>query len=277
MMKILEANGARIPALGLGTWALRDMACRDIVAQALISGYDHIDTAAMYENEKAVGDGLRASGRDRDSVFITTKVWPTEIRDGAFQQSIDASLSKLGIDQVDLLLIHWPPKDDSVTEWARLLNDAAERGLAKHIGVANFTVALLDRMVEASDRPLVANQVENHPYFDQSKLGAACARHGIALIGYCPLYKAGDLFVKPVIVETAKRHNKTPAQIVLRWHLQHDLAGAIPKTGTVSRLAENLAVFDFELSTDEVARISALAGNGQRLCDFELAPDWDPA
>lgn len=274
-MKVLEANGAKIPAIGLGTYALRDKAGAEVVAHALNHGYDHVDTAAMYDNEAAVGEGIRQSGRARDSIFITTKVWPSEISEGAFQSSVEGSLKRLGLDHVDLLLIHWPPKDDRVEEWARLLNQVAEWGWATNIGVSNFTVRLLDRFVAASERKIAANQVENHPYLDQSKIRVACARHGMALIAYSPLYKGGDLFADPVISELASAHGKTPAQIVLRWHVQHDRAGAIPKTATISRLAENIDIFDFHLSGDEMTRIDALKAKGHRLCDFEFSPKWD--
>ena len=253
-MKILTANGANMPALGLGTWQLRDDTCSELVNEALTAGYRHVDTAIMYENEAAVGEGVRHSGVSRSDVFVTTKVWHNNIVEGRFQSEVENSLKRLETDYVDLLLIHWPPTDNrDFREWARLLNDVAERGWARNIGVSNFTEPMLDKMVEYSDRPIACNQVENHPYLDQSKLRAKCAEHGIALIAYCPLYRLGGLFEEPAIVGAAERHSKTPAQIVLRWHVQHDGAGAIPKTATVSRLSENADIFDFELSNDELA------------------------
>lgn len=276
-MKTLKANGANIPALGLGTYDLREDVCVDMVSRALNSGYRHVDTAAFYENEQAIGEGIRASGRAREDVFLTTKVWPTEVREGEFQRSVEDSLAKLKLAYVDLLLIHWPPKDGDVRGWAKLLNQAADRGWTKHIGVSNFTVPLLDGIVDASDRPIAVNQVENHPYLNQSKLRAACARHGAALIAYCPLYKAGDLFAESAVVSATKQHDKSPAQIVLRWHMQHDGAGAIPKTATPSRMEENIDIFDFELSDDEMTAISKICGANRRICDFEFSPTWDVA
>ncbi len=276
-MKILDVNDAKIPALGLGTWQLRDDACSAIVEEALKVGYTHVDTAIMYENEEAVGAGLKSSGRARDDYFLTTKVWPTDIMDGTYQRAVEASLKRLDVDQVDLLLIHWPPKDGNVKEWARLINEVADRGLTKHLGVSNFTTSQLDAIVEASARPIVCNQVENHPYLNQARLRAACARHSVALIAYCPLFRGGDMFEEPAVTLAAAAHGKSPAQIVLRWHIQHDGAGAIPKTATLARLPENLAIFDFELTGDEMLAISSLVKRHERICDFELSPDWDPA
>lgn len=276
-MKILPANGANIPALGLGTWQLRDEACSTMVEQALRQGYTHVDTAIMYENEVAVGEGMRASGVARDDVFLTTKIWPTDVTEAAFYNAVEASLARLDVGPVDMLLIHWPPKTAEPALWARLMNGAAERGFTKNIGVSNFTIPLLGAMVAASERPIACNQVENHPYLNQSRLRAACAEHGVALIAYCPLYRGGPLFEEPAVLDAAKAHDKSPAQIVLRWHVQHEGAGAIPKTATPSRLAENAAIFDFELTPREMGAISALGSAGERICDFEFSPEWDAA
>ncbi len=273
-MKNLSANGANIPVLGLGTWDLRGETASNMVRAALDGGYSHVDTAAYYENEQAVGEGIKASSRARDQIFLTTKVWPTEVREGDFQRSVEASLKRLDVDHLDLLLIHWPPARHDFREWARLLNDAVERGWTRHIGVSNFTLPLFSGIVEASERPIAVNQVENHPYLDQSRMRDLCARHGVALVAYCPLFRGGDLFEEASIVEAGKAHGKTAAQIVLRWHIQQG-GGAIPKTATPARLAENIDVFDFELSEDEMKAISALVSRQERICDFEFSPDWD--
>lgn len=276
-MKILKANGANIPALGLGTWQMRGDQCSAIVERAIEVGYRHIDTAVMYENEAAVGTGIKASGIDRDELFVTTKIWPSDVVDGTFQETVQASLDRLGLDAVDLLLIHWPPQNDAVEEWARLLNIAAEKGWARNIGVSNFTVSHLDKMVAASERPIACNQIENHPYLDQSKVRAKCAEHGIAVMAYCPLFRGGDLFDEQAIVTAAEAHGKTPAQIVLRWHIEFDGAGAIPKTATPARLEENFDVFDFELSADEMRGLNALMSKHERICDYDFSPVWDDA
>ena len=274
-MITLKANGAEIPALGLGTYALNGAECVDIVSRALKAGYRHIDTAAFYENESEIGEAIAASDVPRDELFVTTKVWPTEVREGAFQKSVEASLGRLGLEQVDLLLIHWPPQNDQVADWARLLCDAAKRGQARHIGVSNFTTALLDQMVDACDVPLVVNQVENHPYLDQSKIRAACARHNMALMAYCPLQKGRELFEDPVIASLAAKYGRNPSQIVLRWHMQHEGAGAIPKTATPKRLIENISIFDFEISDQDMAQIDGLNARHFRVCDYDFSPHWD--
>lgn len=274
-MKILAANGANIPALGLGTFKLLGGQCTDIVLQALDVGYRHIDTAAFYDNEAEIGAALRQTNLAREELFVTTKVWPSEVSDGPFQASVETSLERLGLDHVDLLLIHWPPKNSDVSGWARLLNDAAEKGQTRHIGVSNFTTGHLDAIVQASDRPIAVNQVENHPYLDQSKVRAACARHAIAVMGYCPLGRGQMMLADPVIERIANDHDKSPAQIILRWHVQHESAGAIPKTASPHRLVENLDIFGFQLSATDMASLEELTHRHQRLCDYDFSPDWD--
>ena len=271
----VEANGATIPAIGLGTWELRGDACARIVEQAIATGYRHIDTAIMYENEGAVGQGIRASGIDRDALFVTTKVWPDALTDGAFQDAVRGSLDRLQMERVDLLLIHWPPKGrDDVGEWMRLLNGAAEQGWTRHIGVSNFTVDQLDRAGAASTRALVCNQIEHHPLIDQHKVRAACHRLGLAVTAYCPLARGGSLFEEPAITGPASAHGKSPAQIVLRWQVQSGIV-AIPKTATPERLAENIAVFDFALSDSEMLAIDALRSAHIRICNYQFSPEWD--
>ncbi len=274
-MKILKANGANIPALGFGTWTLKGDECIDLVGKALDAGYRHIDTAKMYDNEIDVGKGISSSNVSREEIFLTSKVWPTDIAEGDLQKSIEASLERLNTPYLDLALIHWPSKTVPMRESMKALNEVKNRGLAKNIGVSNFTNAMIDQAVALSEHPLACNQVENHPYLDQSEMRYTCARHGLALIAYCPLSRGGDLFNEEAIVVAANNHSKTPAQIVLRWHVQHEGAGAIPKTATPSRLMENMNIFDFELSPDELVAISALTSANNRICDFEFSPKWD--
>lgn len=175
-MHRVPANGADIPAIGLGTWTLEDRGASELVAEAIRAGYRHIDTAAMYNNEEAVGEGIRSAGLARDELFVTTKVWPSDIADGDLQRSAEASLGRLGLDHVDLLLIHWPSKTIPLAESIGALNDAHGRGLARHIGVSNFTIAMVDEAVRLSDRPLACNQIEYHPYLDQDRVIAAIPR-----------------------------------------------------------------------------------------------------
>lgn len=272
---VLNANGAAIPALGLGTWALAGDDCVLAVKAALEAGYRHIDTAAMYGNEDAVGAGLRASGVPRDEVFVTTKVWHTDLAPADLRRSAEASLTRLGLDRVDLLLIHWPNAAIPLAGTIGALCGAKRAGLARHVGVANFTVALLDEAVALADEPIVANQCEYHPYLNQDRVLAACRRHGVAFVSYCPLGRA-QAVQDPAIAGIAKAHGRTAAQIILRWHMQQGVA-AIPKSGDRERIRANLDVFDFTLASDEMARISGLARRNGRMVSPATAPRWDAA
>jgi diketogulonate reductase-like aldo/keto reductase len=277
LMHSVNANGASIPALGLGTWTLEDEECSQLVSDALAIGYRHLDTARMYHNEVAVGAGLRASGAARDAVFVTTKVWWTDIAPGDLQRSTEASLKDLGLDHVDLLLIHWPNPNIPLEASIKALNEVKRDGLARHIGVANFPTGLLSKAIELSEAPLVANQVEYHPYLDQSKVMGLCRANEVAIVSYCPLFRDGGLFAERVIQDAAARHGKTPGQIVLRWHVQQEGVVAIPRTTKSARLAENIDIFDFALSAEEMAAISAMTGQNKRICDADFAPEWDAA
>lgn len=265
-----------MPALGLGTWQLRDDTCIDIVSKALDVGYRHVDTAHMYGNEKEVGQGIRAASVPREDIFLTTKVWPTDIGEGDLQRSADTSLSALGTDYVDLLLIHWPNKAIPLAESIAALNAVRTRGLARNIGVSNFTSAMLEEAAALSDAPLACNQVEYHPYLSQKAVHDTAAKLGMAVIAYCPIYKAGSLFDEKAVQEAAAAHGKTAAQIVLRWHMQQNGCGAIPRTSKPERLAENFDIFDFELTHGEMAALSALGSRHQRLVNLSgFAPEWD--
>jgi diketogulonate reductase-like aldo/keto reductase len=274
-MHCVTGNGATIPAIGLGTWTLRGAAATRLVAGAIEAGYRHIDTAAAYDNEAAVGEGLRASGLPRDEIFLTTKVWPTDLAEGDLQRALEASLNRLAVDQVDLALIHWPSKTVPLAESIEALNDVRKRGLARHIGVSNFTVALVEAAVALSESPLACNQIEYHPFLNQDRVLAVCRKHGLAVVSYCPLARGSDLFAHAAIAEAAEKHGKTPAQVVLRWHLQQDGVAAIPRSSKPGRIRENLDVFDFMLDAEETAAIDALRLRNQRICDFDFSPAWD--
>lgn len=273
-MHELDANGARIPALGLGTWQLRGATCRDMVRDALDHGYTHVDTAIMYENETQVGEGIAASSRSRDDVFLTTKVWPDDAGDGDLQRALEGSLARLGTDRVDLVLVHWPSKSIPFAETARALDDVVARGMAVNVGVSNFTVAQVEEAVRECPRPLACNQVEHHPYLDQRRVRRVMDAHGLALVGYCPLFRGGPLFAEPAVQAATEAYGRTPAQIVLRWHVQSGCV-AIPKTATPSRMRENIDVFDFALADDEMAAITGLTARNERLCDYAFSPQWD--
>ncbi len=274
-MHRISANGANIPAIGLGTWTLRDEAASQLVKSALESGYRHIDTAAMYENEAAVGEGLRASGLAREEIFLTTKVWPTDIAEGDLQRSVEASLKRLDLDYLDLVLIHWPSKTIPLADSIKALNEVRDQGWARNIGVSNFTSSLIEEAVALSKNPLACNQVEYHPFLNQSRVMAACKKHGLALVSYCPLARGSDLFALPEIAGPAETHGKTPAQVVLRWHVQQEDVIAIPRSSNPDRIRQNLEIFDFELSPEEMSAIFALRVRNHRICDFDFSPDWD--
>ena len=271
---VVKANGAEIPAIGLGTWQLRGEEGAAAVKSALAAGYRHIDTAAMYGNEEAVGEGLRASGVARDEVFVTTKVWPEDLAPADLRRSAEASLKRLGLSQVDLLLIHWPNAAIPLAGTIRALCEAKRAGLSRHIGVANFTVRLLDEAVSLADEPIVANQCEYHPYLDQSLVRAECRKHGAAFVSYCPIGKA-QVLSEPAIQAIAKAHRRTPAQIVLRWQVQQPGVVAIPKSGDPQRQRENFSVFDFGLTDEEMAAICGLARPGGRMVTPAWSPHWD--
>ncbi len=276
-MHSIAANGANIPAIGLGTWTLDDAAAEAMVAAALRVGYRHIDTAAMYKNEAGVGAGLKAGGVARDKVFVTTKVWPDQTSAGALQASVERSLVKLGLDHVDLILIHWPSKTVPLAESIGALNDVRTRGMARHIGVSNFTIAMVEEAARLSDAPIACNQIENHPLLDQDRVIAACHALGIGVTSYCPLARGGDLFADPAIAGPAARLGVSPAQIVLRWHVQQDGIAAVPRTSNPARLPQNLDVFGLALTAEEMQAISALRSAASRICDFEFSPVWDAA
>ena len=253
---LVIAHGARIPGLGLGTWALRGEECAKSVEAALQLGYRHIDTAAMYGNEREVGQGLRASGVSRDDVFITTKVWSSDIGEGDLQRSAEASLARLQIPIVDLLLIHWPNPTIPLKVSIAALCDAKKRGLARHIGVSNFSIDLMRQAVALSSEPIVANQCECNPRSDQTPLIDECRRRGVAFVSHRPLGK-GALARDPLLTRIGATHGKSAAQAALRWHVQRGLV-AIPKAARREHLEENFAIFDFELSEGEMKEISAM-------------------
>jgi 2,5-diketo-D-gluconate reductase B len=272
-MQFVEANGAKIPAIGLGTWELRGRTCARIVEQALRLGYRHIDTAQAYDNEREVGDGLRASGIRRDDVFVTTKVWTNHFAPNDLERSAKESLVKLRMSEVDLLLLHWPNPQVPLSETLGALARAKQMGLARHIGVSNFTVALIEEATKACPAPLACDQVEYHPYLDQAKVKQACAQNGMALVAYSPVAK-GKIKNDPVLARIGRDHRKSAAQICLRWLVQQNVS-AIPRTSKIERLSENIDIFDFELSDAEMAQIFHLADPRGRMTDFGFAPKWD--
>ena len=273
LMQFVEANGAKIPAIGLGTWELRGRTCARLVEQALKLGYRHIDTAQAYDNEREVGEGLRASKVRRDEVFVTTKIWTTHFAPNDLERSTRESLTRLRLTEVDLLLLHWPNPQVPLAETLGALAHAKKLGMARHIGVSNFTVALVDEAVAACPEPLVCDQVEYHPYLDQTKVREACARHGMAVVAYSPVAK-GRVKKDETLARIGRAHGKTPAQVCLRWLVQQRVA-AIPRTSRIERLSENIDIFDFALSEDEMQQIFRMGTARARLTDYGFAPKWD--
>lgn len=273
-MHTVEANGASIPAIGLGTWTLTGEHCSEIVAEGLRLGYRSVDTAQMYGNEAAVGTGLAASGVARGEIFLTSKIWPDCAASGVLERTAEERLRLLGVDCLDLLLIHWPARDVPVGETMAALAAVKRAGLTRHIGISNYTVRLIEEAVAACPEPLVTNQVEYHPFLSQRAVIEACRRHGLSLTAYCPIAR-GKVFDDPVIGAIARRHGRTAAQVTLRWLIQQDGVIAIPRTATPARLGENLAVSDFTLSDDDMAAISGLAEPGGRMVETAYSPAWD--
>jgi len=269
----LSAHGASIPAIGFGTSSLSD--CGEIVANALKLGYRHIDTAWKYGSERGVGEGMRASGVPRGDIFLCTKVSHEYLRAADFARSVDESLASLGVDYVDLLLVHWPNAEIPLKETMGALAKAKRDGLAHHVGVANFYIALLDAAIALCPEPLVNLQGECHPYIDTTKIVEACRQRGIVFTGYCPLAR-GRLFGDPVLAEIAKRNGRTIAQVALRWIVQRGNIVPIPRSSNPARMAENLDVFSFSLNEDEMKRIGALKRPNGRIADpAGRAPKWD--
>jgi 2,5-diketo-D-gluconate reductase B len=272
-VQFVQANGAAIPVIGLGTWELRGRTCARVIEQAIKLGYRHIDTAQVYENERDVGEGIRASHVARNEIFVTTKVWTTHFAPHNLERSVKESLTRLRMTEVDLLLLHWPNPHVPLEETLGALAHAKRMGLARHIGVSNFTVALIEQAVAACPEPLACNQVEYHPYLDQTAVRAACRAHDLALVAYSPIAK-GSVRGDETLAAIGRSHGKSAAQVCLRWLIQQG-AIAIPRTSKIERLSENIDVFDFELSSDEMAAVSALGRPDGRLTDFGFAPKWD--
>ncbi len=272
-MMYLDAKDAHFPALGLGTWELRGRECSRLVEQAVRLGYRHFDTAQMYGNEREVGEGIRASGIRREEVFVVTKVSPDNLAPNLLVRSVRESLGALRLGQIDLLLLHWPNKGLPLAPTIDALVGVKRDGLVRHIGVSNYTVALIEEASRLSGDRLVCNQFEYHPYLDQSKVIAACRRHGMAAVAYSPIAK-GSTRRDSVLTRIGNGYGKTGAQVSLRWLLQQGV-GAIPRTSKVERLAENIAIFDFSLTDAEMAEIASLASPGGRLVDWAWSPKWD--
>lgn len=268
-------RGREVPSLGYGTWQVTGRDAREGVADALAAGYRHLDTAAAYDNEEAVGEGLRDSGVDRGEVWITSKVWMTDVAPDRLRWSAEQSLSKLGIDQLDLLLIHWPPEDGSLPEAGlRTLAELRDEGLIAELGVSNFPPGMLADALEVA--PVFCDQVEYHAQLAQPGLMALAEEHDLLIAAYAPLGsgQSGLLEAEPVVA-AARAHDCTPAQVALAWLLHQDRVCALPRSTDPGRRRENLAALEVELTDEERAALDESAAGRERLFDPSFAPAWD--
>ncbi|GHG30483.1 oxidoreductase [Streptomyces hydrogenans] len=260
---VILNNGVEMPQLGFGVWQVPDDEAAKAVATALEAGYRSIDTAAIYENERGTGEAVAASGIPREELFVTTKLWNSEQGYDSTLRAFDASLERLGLDHVDLYLIHWPvPAKDAYVDTYRALEKIHAEGRARAIGVSNFLPEHLERLTAETGVVPAVNQIELHPQLAQAESRALHARLGIATEAWSPLGQGRGLLDVPALVAVARKHGRTPAQAVLRWHLQLGNV-VIPKSVTPSRIQENIDVFDFELDPEDMAAIAALDEGGR--------------
>jgi diketogulonate reductase-like aldo/keto reductase len=254
-------NGLKMPQLGFGVWQVSDEQATPAVKKALEVGYRSIDTAMIYGNEKGVGRAIKESNVPREELFITTKVWNADHGYENTLKAFDASLERLGLDYIDLYLIHWPtPKYDQYVDTYKAMEKIYKDGRSKAIGVCNFDIEHLERLLNECEVVPVVNQVERHPYFQQRELQDFCEKHHIIIEAYSPLMNGKDVLNDSVVKEIAKAHGKTAAQVILSWHLQTGVI-TIPKSVTPSRIEENFDVFDFELTAEDMEKMTALDRN----------------
>ena len=258
-MEYVTVGDVEIPALGLGTYQLRGTQCVESVSTALEIGYRHIDTAEFYENERQVGRALAESPIDEDELFVTTKVWRSNLAGEDVHRSARASREKLGLETIDLLLIHWPSRSVAIRETIGAMNELQDAGLVDHIGVSNFSVGQLEEAIDASRTPIITNQVKYHPFHGQDELLSACIERDVMLTAYSPLAK-GSVVDDDTLERIADRYGKTPAQVALRWLVQQENVAAIPKATSRAHLESNCDIFDFSLSDAEMEAIFELQG-----------------
>lgn len=267
----ITLQGVEIAKLGFGTWQIPGEECVEAVCDALELGYDHLDCAPAYDNEQHVGQGLHDSGRNRDEIFITTKLWRDGLDADGVNRQIEQSLRDLRTEYVDLLLIHWPSDDVALSETLGAMAQARDAGRVRHLGLANFPSALVAQALELA--PILCNQVECHPYLGQPEVLAQAREHDLLVTAYSPLAQ-GAALTDPVLREIAEAHGKNAGQVVLRWLLDQPNVAAIPKASSHEHRASNIEVFDFDLSDAERGAIAGLERGGRRI-DPSWAPDWD--
>ncbi len=271
-MIYIQTPSLNIPALGFGTYKLTGAPCRKAVTDAIGAGYRHIDTARFYDNEHEVGQGIKDAGVERQALFVTTKIWRTELEADAVGWSVEASLREMGLEYIDLLLIHWPNAEVALAQTLEAMVQAVSCGKVRAVGVSNFPVALWEQAREFA--PVVCNQVEYHPFLSQEAVCQAARRSGGAVVAYSPLARAA-VWGDPVLESIGQAHGKSAGQVALRWLVQQPGVGAVPKATSRQHIEHNFDIFDFELSQQDMDRIKALAC-GRRLVQPSWAPQWDP-
>ncbi|AUC97846.1 MULTISPECIES: aldo/keto reductase [Bradyrhizobium] len=273
-MDIVRAHEASIPALGFGLFRMSDAEIEAVVPAALEAGFRHFDTAQIYQNEAALGRALAAAGVRREELFLTTKVWVDNYSEGRFAASVDESLDRLKVDQVDLLLLHWPADKVSIADQVAMLNAVQAAGRTRFIGVSNQNIAQMKQAIALSRAPIVTNQIEVHPYLDQAAVAAAARAAGVAIAAYFGMAD-GAVPRDPVLQKIGAQYGKSAAQVALRWLIQQGYI-ALSKTARPERVAENFAIFDFALSDHDMAAIAKLARpDGRLVSPPGLAPAWD--
>jgi len=272
-MKSIPIGSLEAPALGLGTYKLTGTRAIEIMLDAFRIGYRLIDTAQLYMNEEEVGTAMLRSGIPREDFLLITKIWPTNFSKQEFIPSIKESLEKLKTEYVDLLLIHWPHPKWEVREYIAFLTQAKDEGLAKEIGVSNYNIKQIDSALQLNV-PIVVNEIEFHPWIDQHMVHQYMKQLDMPVIAYTPLGR-GLMNSDQTIASIAKKHEKQPAQIVLRWMIQLDEIIAIPKASSTQHLLENISVFDFHLTDEEMKAINLLSGLDRRIVDAQPGAKWD--
>jgi 2,5-diketo-D-gluconate reductase B len=275
-MKFIELKGARVPALGFGTWPLSGADGARAVAEAIGVGYRHIDTAQLYGNEADVGKGIAQSGIARDQLWVTTKLSRDHLTATEVARSTEESLNKLGLDYLDLLLIHWPSRAVPLAETLAAMAKLRATGKTRFIGVSNFTTALLAEAVDQIGADILCDQVEYHPFLDQRAVLGAVRKHGLFLTAYSPVAR-GQAAADATLQAIGKKYGKSGPQIALRWLMEQDRVAAIPKAGSRAHMEANLAIFDFALAPEDRAAIDALGGNNRIVDIAGWSPNWDKA
>jgi len=270
---MITLGSLQVPAIGLGTYKLTGQEAIPILLDAFRIGYRLIDTAQLYHNEDEVGTAIQQSGLPREEIKLITKVWPTNFSKDRFIPSVKESLKKLKTGYVDLLLIHWPHHQLEVKQYIHFLAQAQQEGLAKEIGVSNYNVAQL-KAVQQEDVNIVVNEIEYHPWIHQSNITDYMQQHNMPVIAYTPLGR-GMMMKDKTIASIANEHHRQPAQIVLRWMMQKENFIAIPKASSQSHLQENIDVFDFNLSEQEMGQIDTLSRENRRVVDAQPGAKWD--